>query len=314
MEEWNMSVIVTEDLYAWCKIPAEQLAGHRDAKIPFRICQDSAEMGMLMARELADEIQRNNAAGRETRAIIPCGPVCWYEPFARIVNAEGIRLKQMTIFHMDECLDWQGNELPLNHPYSFRGIMEKLFYGPINRELTVPQENRNWLTPKTIGAVLERFYESPIDITYGGWGQDGHVAYNQARRQPYSALALEDLRNSSIRIQENNADTILSLAHRTFGAAYQFVPPMSVTLGMKECLSAKKIRLFSDTGSWKQTALRVALFGPVTAEYPITLLQEHPDALLTATVETARHPLSEHLEWDLGLKPEGYGMHTQLAR
>ena len=76
---------------------------------------------------------------------------------------------------------------------------------------------------------------------------------------------------------------------------------MSVTLGMSECLSAAKIRLFSDTGAWKQTALRVALFAPVTAEYPITLLQEHPDALITATVETADHPISRHPEWDLGL-------------
>ena len=76
---------------------------------------------------------------------------------------------------------------------------------------------------------------------------------------------------------------------------------MSVTLGMKECLLAKKIRLWSDTGAWKQTALRVALFGPVTPEYPITLLQEHPDALLTATIATASHPVSEHPEWDLGL-------------
>jgi glucosamine-6-phosphate deaminase len=85
---------------------------------------------------------------------------------------------------------------------------------------------------------------------------------------------------------------------------------MSVTLGMKECLSAKKIRLFSDTGSWKQTALRVALFSPLTPEYPITFLQEHPDALLTATIETASHPISEHPEWDLGLKIESkYSLH-----
>jgi len=76
---------------------------------------------------------------------------------------------------------------------------------------------------------------------------------------------------------------------------------MSVTLGVKECLSAGKVRVFSDTGAWKQTALRVALFAPPTAEYPLTLLQEHPDALITATVDTARHPISEHPEWDLGL-------------
>jgi glucosamine-6-phosphate deaminase len=70
---------------------------------------------------------------------------------------------------------------------------------------------------------------------------------------------------------------------------------------VRECLCAKKVRVFSDTGAWKQTALRVALFGPLTPEYPLTLLQEHPDALITATVATAIHPISEHPEWDLGL-------------
>jgi glucosamine-6-phosphate deaminase len=107
-----------------------------------------------------------------------------------------------------------------------------------------------------------------------------------------------------VRIQENNWDTIIALAQRTFGSAYQFVPPMSVTLGLRECLCAQKVRLFSDTGAWKQTALRVALFSEPTPEYPITLLQEHPDALLTATIDTADHPISRHPEWDLGINGE----------
>ena len=104
---------------------------------------------------------------------------------------------------------------------------------------------------------------------------------------------------STIRIQDNNLDTILALAQRTFGGAYQFVPPMSVTLGMRECLSARRVRVYSDTGAWKQTALRVALFSEPTPEYPMTLLQRHPDALLTATMETTRHPVSENPEWEL---------------
>ena len=52
------------------------------------------------------------------------------------------------------------------------------------------------------------------------------------------------------------------------------------------------------TGAWKQTALRVALFSDPTPEYPITLLQEHPDALIVATEETAEHPFSQHPEWE----------------
>ncbi|MHC4800301.1 MAG: sugar phosphate isomerase family [Planctomycetota bacterium] len=296
-----MSIITTKELYAWCKIPYDKLEGHPTGKIPFRLCQDSTEMGQLMARELVDEIRAHNTRGEVTRAIIPCGPSCWYKPFTDLVNAERVSLKNFVVFHMDECLDWQGQELPRRHPYNFRGFMEGHFYDPIDDELAVPEQNRHWLTADNILEIKEKIWSEPIDLTYGGWGQDGHIAYNQARRHPYSQVTIDDARNSTVRVQYNNIDTILALAQRTFGTAYQFVPPMSVTLGVKECLSAKKVRLFSDTGAWKQTALRVALFGPLTPEYPITLLQEHPDALLTATIDTARHPIGEHPEWELGV-------------
>ncbi len=296
-----MTVIDKKDLYQWCKIPYSELENHVGLRIHFRLCADSAAMGQLMARELVDEIHRHNQSGEVTRAIIPCGPNCWYRPFTELVNREHISLRMLTVFHMDECLDWQGSELPRRHPYCFRGYMEGAFYGPIADDLNVLPENRVWLNARNIDSVQARIAEAAVDIAYGGWGQDGHVAYNQARRNPYNIITIDDLRNSTIRIQENNPDTLIALAQRTFGSAYQFVPPMSVTLGMKEVLAAKKIRLFSDTGAWKQTALRVALFGPLTVEYPITLLQEHPDTLLTATVETARHPIADHPEWDLGI-------------
>jgi glucosamine-6-phosphate deaminase len=296
-----MNIITPQQLFEWCKIPYPDLETHPARKTPFRLCRDSAQMGELMARELVDEIQAHNTCGESTRAIIPCGPSCWYRPFTDLVNRERVSLRRLIVFHMDECLDWQGRELPRRHPYCFRGEMERLFYGLVDPELAVPEENRNWLSPATLEQVRERIWSAPIDITYGGWGQDGHIAYNQTRRHPFSHITIDDLRNAGIRIQDNNIDTILALAQRTFGTAYQFVPPMSITLGIKECLSARKVRLFSDTGAWKQTALRVALFGPLTPEYPITLLQEHPDALITATVATATHPISEHPEWDLGL-------------
>ena len=294
-----MSAVSARELYEWCKVPYQELESHPLRKVPFRLCRDSAEMGEIMARELVDEIRAHNAAGQPTRAIIPCGPSCWYRPFTDLVNRERLSLRELVVFHMDDCLDWQGRPLPAEHPYNFRTFMERHFYAPVRPELAVPERNRQWLTPYNIEQVRAEIWSAPLDITYGGWGQDGHVAYNQARRHPYDQLTLDELREASVRIQENNWDTMLALAQRSFGAAYQFVPPMSVTLGIKECLSARKVRLFSDTGAWKQTALRVALFGPLTVEYPITLLQEHPDALLTATIETARHPVSEHPEWEL---------------
>jgi len=294
-----VSNILKSDLYKWCRIPAQQLVNHPQLKVRFRMVRNSEEMGRLMAEELIEVIEANNRRSAATRAIIPCGPKCWYAPFTELVNSRNVSLRNLFVFHMDECLDWQGLPLPRNHPYNFRTFMEKHFYSGIKTGLAVPDVQRFWLLPSTAETVRAAISAAPIDITVGGWGQDGHIAYNQARRHPYSSITLEELANSGIRIQENNLDTILALAQRSFGGAYQFVPPMSITLGVKECLLAKKVRVYSDTGSWKQTALRVALFGEPTAEYPMTLLQKHPDAVITATEETAAHPVSENPDWEL---------------
>lgn len=292
-----MQTLSKRALLEWCTIPADELTTHPARRIPFRMVEDRTEMGRVMAQEFVDAVVQAQHDGRSFRMILPCGPMAWMEPFARIVNADKVSLHNLEVFHMDECLDWQGLEISRDHPYSFRGTMEREFYGAIDDALLPAVEQRHWLTPDTCAAMSAELIENPADLAYGGWGQDGHVAYNQARRNPFSEISVDDLRNSTARIQDNNVDTIIALSQRTLGGAYQFVPPMSVTLGMREILAARRVRLFSDTGAWKQTALRVALFGDPTAEYPVTLLQGHPDAMLTATKETAEHPISLNPGW-----------------
>jgi len=212
------------DLHRWCSLPVAELSGHPDLRTPLRICADSAEMAQLMATELADAVLAAAAAGTTLRAIIPCGPRGWYQPFADLVNTRRISLANLVVFHMDECLDWQARPLPAGHPYNFRAFMEASFYAPVDLALRVPDTSRYWPSPANVGQIAALLAQDPADLAYGGWGQDGHVAYNQARRQPYSPLSVADLRNSTARVQENNPDTIIALAQREFGAAYQFVP------------------------------------------------------------------------------------------
>ena len=291
-------MIDRKKLYEWCSVPITQLMDHPKRRVNLRIVKTAAEMGWLMANEFAQDIKKAAHEGRVYHAIIPCGPKEWYAPFCEIVNREGISLKQMVCFHMDENLDWEAKLLPPNDPNNFRTFMHENFYSPVEQNLQVLPENRHYLTPDNAGAISREIERTDIDYTLGGIGQDGHIAYNQARRNPYNYVTIDDIRNSTARVQENNWDTIIALSQRGFGSAWQFLPPMSVTLGAKECLKAKKVRIFSATGAWKQTAVRVALFSEPTAEYPMTLLQEHPDAILTVTEETAYHPFADHPEWE----------------
>ena len=123
---------------------SNNLGKQQHPRVPYRVVADSKAMGELMSQELIDVIAKNNKAGRATRAIVPCGPMAWYEPFTRKVNAEKLSLKKLTVFHMDECLDWQGRLLPKDHPLNFRSTMERVFYGPINTKLNVPTKQRFW--------------------------------------------------------------------------------------------------------------------------------------------------------------------------
>ena len=85
-------------LYRWCSIRVEDLENHPDLKLPFRLVKNSEEMGELMAKELAEDIKKANIEGRSYRAIIPCGPKCWYEPFAKYINENRISLQKFFIW------------------------------------------------------------------------------------------------------------------------------------------------------------------------------------------------------------------------
>ena len=68
--------ISSKELFEWCQAPYQELEGHPDLKIPFRLVKDSESMGRLMARELVDEIQAAASRDESFRGIIPCGPSC----------------------------------------------------------------------------------------------------------------------------------------------------------------------------------------------------------------------------------------------
>ena len=95
------SPVDARELRRWCAIPAEKLLGHPELRVRYRQVADSVELGALMAKELVEAIEENNRQGRSTRAIVPCGPTCWYEPFRLLVNTRAISLKGLHVFHMD---------------------------------------------------------------------------------------------------------------------------------------------------------------------------------------------------------------------
>jgi glucosamine-6-phosphate deaminase len=121
-------------------------------------------------------------------------------------------------------------------------------------------------------------------------GFQGHVAFNEPPSTRWTRVTLDELRASRTRVVSLAVDTLIAHAHRRCGGNTFAVPPLAVTLGMQELLAARRVRLYLDTGAWKQTILRVLLFSEPDVEYPATLVRDHPDVHVYADRETASPP------------------------
>jgi glucosamine-6-phosphate deaminase len=286
------STIDPKHLFEWCRIPAEALENHPDAKVKIKIVDTPDDVHRWAAHDMVDEVKANNAVGRPTRWILPCGPTKQYKYFIDRVNEERISLRNVHVFHMDDFLDWESRHLPLDHPFCYQGWMLRNFYAPIDPELAIPEAQRHFPSIHDIDGVSQAIEAvGGVDTTYGGVGYRGHIAYNEPPHSPWYSVTPEQYRNSKTRVLHLNDDTLIAVSQRTVGGLSHAVPPMAITMGMKDLLAAKRVRLMSDTGPWKRTVVRVLLFGPVTTEYAVTFVQEHGDALIVIDRNTAVPPL-----------------------
>jgi glucosamine-6-phosphate deaminase len=287
--------ISQEDLFAWCSIPRDELANQKNLKMKLLMEKDRSSIMEVVGNMMADEIIKNNYAGKITRWVLPAGPMDEYDTFIARVNREKISLKNLYVFHMDEFLDWEGRPFPVADTYeSLEGTMNAGFYARIDEELNVPLEQRFWPRINDIDAVDKKVEElGGVDTMWAGVGCKGLIAFCEAPRSYVHRISMEQYKNSKTRIVELNDDTVVALSERTFGGLYDRIPPKSITLGFKTMLSAKRAVLMVTTGSWKQTALRVALFSEPTLEYPVTLLPESiPEVIMACDENTADHPMS----------------------
>ncbi|MCI8766270.1 glucosamine-6-phosphate isomerase [Lachnospiraceae bacterium] len=287
-----------EEMCRWCRIPAEQLVNHPESKIQLKVYDDKNEVSVVTGNMMAEEVIENNKAGKPTKWILPAGPMGQYRYFADRVNTERISLKNVYVFHMDDFLDWQGRPFPeIDNYYSLKANMINGFYGLIDEELNIPEENRFFPSIYDIDAIDKKIEElGGVDTVYGGLGYRGLVAFCEAPDSSYYDITVEEYANSKTRIVHLNADTLISLSERDIGGFVQIVPPMAVTIGFKSMLSAKKAVFMVTTGSWKQTSVRVLMFSEPTVEYPATLFPKYvPKVIVLADTNTTQPPLTDEI-------------------
>lgn len=255
-------------------------------KIPIIVMEDNAAVFKAMAEEMADEIKRKNELGERTVFICPVGPVGQYPYFVDIVNRENISLKNVWFINMDEYLTDEKEWIDADDKLSFRGFMDRAVYTKIKPELVMPENQRVFPDPKDPGYIETLIGElGGVDICFGGIGINGHVAFNEAQDD----LSAEEFRKLHTRVLEISRETRTANAIGDLNGAVDDMPVYCITIGMNEIYGARKVRLgcFRD---WHRSVVRHAAYGEMSGHFPVTLMQEHPDALIRITEFVANLP------------------------
>jgi len=271
-------------------IPAKDLKKY--SKTGVEILPTKQSIFDHFARTIADEIKENNEKGNPTRIILPVGPVEEYPILVDITNKEKISWKNVHTFNMDEYLDWQGRPVPLDSPFSFEGYMRNNLFSKIDADLRIPEENIHFPSPFKIDELSEAIDAvGGIDTCYGSIGYHGHVAFNEPHYSRWFEITEDQYRNSLTRVLSIAPDTVVINSIRGSGGNPSIIPPMAVTIGMKDILASKRIRLYCFDSVFQPTIFRIALMGDVSVKYPATFMQENSDCIIYADKDTAEPPV-----------------------
>ena len=262
--------------------------------LPVEILETDIDLYYHMAFSLYRLIEENNSKGKSTLVILPVGPVFQYRRFVWLMRERPLNLQNLTCFFMDEYLDTSGSWIPEDSPLSFRGFIQRELISPL-QDRTLPPESR--LSPEQVRfpdpfrlKEFDQCYEDcgGAEVCYGGIGITGHLAFNEPPDSSESISAEEFCRLPS-RIVELTPQTIAINSNTALRGAIDLIPKKAVTIGFKQILQSKKIRIYCNR-PWQSAVVRRALFDTPSPSFPVTLVRTHPDVRIWVTREVAEKP------------------------
>ncbi|WP_338985344.1 glucosamine-6-phosphate deaminase [Spiroplasma endosymbiont of Diplazon laetatorius] len=232
--------------------------------------KDNNEAGKIVSDLILNEVKENNKVvlGLATGS----SPITTYENIISKTKEQNIDWSEVKTFNLDE---YKG--LEASHNQSYRYFMnDKLFdHININKENTfVPSGmiETNEEANKYDNLIAQH---GGIDLQLLGLGINGHVGFNEPGSDFEGLTSIVNLTKSTIeansRFFENESD----------------VPTQAISMGLKSIMNAKKIVLIA-TGESKAEAVKNLVEGPISSEWPCSVLLNHKDVTVVIDGEAAK--------------------------
>jgi glucosamine-6-phosphate deaminase len=275
-----------DTLPAYLDVPPERLGVGTQVKV--RTLGDAAALARDMAETMLREAEERAREGRAATFIVPVGPVDQFPILADLINQQRADWHEVCLINMDEYLTDDDRWIEADHPLSFRGFMDRAFYSRLDAQFAPRRENRVFPDPSDCDAI-QRLIDrrGGVDVCFGGIGINGHIAFNEPPEPGEdpgdSAFAELPTRVVSLARETRTINSV------TVGGELLVIPRRAVTVGMKECLGARKLRFYCNR-PWQSAVVRRALHGSVTAACPASFFRTHADAEIAVADVVAQRP------------------------
>lgn len=231
-----------------------------DAHPTIRVYPDRPTAAAAAAKHAASLIRDAIDERGEARIIAATG-ASQIEFVDTITKAPDLDWSKVEMFHLDEYV-----ALSMDHPASFRRYLLERLIKPagIQRYHLLDGEGNPQETCRVVGAALQ---SGPIDVTFAGIGENGHIAFNDPpadfeTTDPYLVVDLDE----ACRRQQ--------LGEGWF-PTFEDVPKQAITLSAQQLLKSKAvITLVPDIR--KAAAAKACLEGPISPAAPASILRQHP--------------------------------------
>lgn len=229
-----------------------------------RVFSDSESASTELAAKVAELIRSKALVGSQAVLGLATGssPLAFYRELVRLHRHEGLSFANVVTFNLDEYLG-----LAAADPQSYRRFMTEHLFRHVDAvpgNLHVPDGT---VAREDIPAYCTRYEElireaGGLDFQLLGIGRTGHIGFNEPGSGKESRTRLIELDE---RTREDAAPAFGGLAN---------VPRHAITMGCGTILEAREIALIA-WGENKAEIVREAMCGPVTADLPASLLQQH---------------------------------------
>ncbi len=222
-----------------------------------QVFADHEAVSRHAADRIVDRLRQEPAA----LLCLACGatPIRTYELLAQQGSREPSLFAKCRVIKLDE---WGG--LPPGDPATCEVQLRSKLIEPLRLHERYVSFNSQPQDPKAECARVANWLleHGPIDTCVLGLGVNGHIGFNEpaAYLEPHAHVA-----------QLSQA----SLEHAMLGQTTHR-PIYGLTLGMADLVQSRQVLLLV-TSSAKREALHRFLTGPITTEFPASMLQLHPN-------------------------------------